>query len=146
MLSYTSTIDIDAPIERIWPALIDVQRWPQWTPTTTRVEPINDAPFGAGARYKIFQPKLRPAIWEVTMVDPSKGFAWESRQAGIRVIAEHLLVESRTAQTSRTQLTLRVIFSGLLSGIAGRLGGKLTQRYLSQECAGLKQYVESTVR
>src|SRR5690242_2704258 len=37
-MTYRTAIDIDAPVERVWEVLMDVERWPDWSPTMTSVE------------------------------------------------------------------------------------------------------------
>src|SRR5215470_6436140 len=130
MLAYESTVTISAAPDRIWPVLADVERWHEWTPTITRVEPLDSTPFGVGARYKVSQPKLRPAVWVVTEARPSAGFTWVSTNPGLRVVAEHL-IHSQTGNESR--VVLRVTFSGLLGAIVGRLSRRLTEDYLAKE-------------
>ena len=69
-------IDIDAPPERVWSIMSDVQRWPEWTPTVNHVERIDGGKLAVGKRAKIFQPKLRPAIWRVTELREEHGSIW----------------------------------------------------------------------
>jgi hypothetical protein len=38
MRAYEARIDIDAPPEAVWPALADVERWPDWDSGVRRVE------------------------------------------------------------------------------------------------------------
>jgi len=117
-----------------------VVTWPEWLPTVSSVEALDGQPLRVGARYRIMQPRLRPATWVVTSVAPPQRFAWESRSTGVLVVADHIVEE-----TSRelTHVVLRVSFSGVFGALVGRLVRTITQNYLAQEAAALKIRVET---
>lgn len=60
------TIDIAAPAERVWPLTENVEAWPSFSPTMTRIERLDDAPIALGSRARVEQPAQRPAVWTVT--------------------------------------------------------------------------------
>ena len=37
MTHFSVTVDIPAPPDRVWAVIADVERWPEWTPTVTRI-------------------------------------------------------------------------------------------------------------
>lgn len=128
---------IEAPPGRVWRVLADLERWPSWTASIASVEPL-DRSAGEGARYRVRQPKLAPAVWVVTLWEPGSGFVWESRGLGLRVVGEHWL----RPEAGGTELLLRIAFSGLLAGPVALLFGSLTRRYMEQEAQGLKRRAE----
>lgn len=134
------TTHIAAPPERAWALLSDVTRWPEWLPTMTAVEPLGPSALTPGARYRITQPRLRPAIWTVVRLEAPGGFSWESRSPGVRVLADHSL---RLMPDGSTSATLEIRFSGPLSGLARAVGGSLARDYLAREAALLRQRVEA---
>lgn len=138
MRSFESTVFIAAEPQQIWSVLANVSRWRDWTPTITSIDPLDSE--SLGARYKVRQPKLPPAIWSVTQLNPSCGFTWGSRRPGIRTVADHVIAP---VSAKEVKVTLRVVFSGLLCEVVGLLAGSLTQRYLALEAACLKKRVES---
>ncbi len=141
MRTYTATTVIVAPPECLWPILADVVRWPEWLPTVTSVEALGAEPLAVGARYRIAQPKLRPAIWSVVRIEPYHSFAWESRSPGVRALANHCL---SPAPGGSTEVTLRVDFSGPLSALVGAIAGRLTKEYLRREVAALERRDRAT--
>jgi len=137
---FTATTIIAAPPERVWDLLADVLRWPDWLPTMTSIEPLGPEALALGARYRISQPRLRPAIWTVVRLEPQRSFSWESRSPGVRTLADHSLTSLPVGSTS---VTLRVAFSGPLAVLARLLAGSLTRGYMSREAALLKQRAEA---
>jgi uncharacterized membrane protein len=131
---FTSSIDIDAPPAVVWEVWSDIERWPEWTASVSRVQPLAPGPLAVGLRARVEQPKLRPAEWQVTALDPGRSFVWMSRGPGLLATATHL-VEPRGAG-SRAVST--IAFAGPIGWLVGRIWGSLTQRYMEMEGAGLK--------
>lgn len=136
---YLVSTDIAAPAEQVWAVLADVLRWPQWLPTVTAVQPLGAPALAEGARFRIVQPRLSPAVWSVVAVSPRSHFDWESRKPGLRVLATH---EIRPVSAEVTHLRLGLGFSGPLAGLARLVAGRLSRQYLEREAAALKQRAE----
>jgi carbon monoxide dehydrogenase subunit G len=139
MNEFRRSIDIDAPLERVWNATIDIEGWPAWTPTVTRARRLGSSPIGAGSRVLIEQPKLPPALWVVSAVQEGRRMILKSGLPGMRVIAQHDL----EPQGAGCRVTLSVRFEGLFGGLLARWTGGLNDRYLELEANGLKQYCEN---
>lgn len=139
MSTFTDSILINASPAVVWPILADLEAWPGWTPTMLKVERLGHGPTGVGARANVLQPKLPPAVWEVTTWTPGAGFTWVSAAPGSRITADHELAPAGDG----CRLTLRVSYAGPVGAIIGWLAGKLTQEYLGLECAGLKRKAEA---
>src|SRR6185312_14152088 len=80
--------------EVVWQILADVEHWRDWTPTVTEIKPVGSTGMKPGARYRVMQPKLRPAIYEVTNYVPGQRFTWEQKLPGGALIADHQIVPS----------------------------------------------------
>ena len=70
-----------------------------------------------GARVRIEQPKLRPAVWEVSAVEPGGSWTWVASAPGIRTTAVHALEPTGVNET-RVHQTL--IHTGPLGAVVGR--------------------------
>ena len=135
------TAEVFALPERVWAALVDVERWPEWTPTVTRVQRMEDGPLAIGSRTKIWQPKLTAAIWRVIALDEIAGvFTWVTARPGIEVTATHRIGPSPTREG--TQVTLVLDYAGLLGPLMAWRLKNLNWDYLTKEAAGLKQLCE----
>ena len=56
MNDFQIATDIAAPIERVWAATLDIERWPQWTPTVSRAKVLDPGPVAVGSKVRISQP------------------------------------------------------------------------------------------
>jgi uncharacterized protein YndB with AHSA1/START domain len=138
MKVFSIEVDIAAPADRVWAIMLDGPSWPQWTPTVTEVRLLDPGPLAVGARALIRQPKLPPAVWRVTGLEPGRSFTWVTGGPGMGVVARHSVTPAATG--CRVQLSVEN--SGLLGALLNWLTGTLTQRYLALEAAGLKQRAE----
>ncbi|MGA8278650.1 MAG: SRPBCC family protein [Rhodanobacteraceae bacterium] len=140
MPTYRVTENIAAPAARVWASLRNVLAWPEWLPTVTSVTPLGVSNLEIGARFRVLQPKLRPATWEVVSVREGQGFVWQAGSPGLAMSAGHV-VEPTGPESCK--LTLEFTFSGRLSPLAGLLAGSLTRRYIATEAASLKVVAEA---
>lgn len=140
MRSYEASDSIAGPLESVWRVLADVVAWPQWLPTVDHVQPLDGDALQVGFRYIVQQPKLRPATWVVTELEPHHRFTWRARSPGLLLVADHAIEE---ASPGKSQVTLRFSFSGFLGVPIAWLFGSITKRYLAQEVASLKREVEA---
>jgi hypothetical protein len=135
MTQFSTSIDIEASPERVWSVIIDVERWPHWTPTVTSLVLLDRAPFAVGSRARIRQPKLPTALWEVTQLDEhAREFTWVNRKPGICATARHVV----EARGNGSRATLSMEFSQILGPLIARLTRSLTTQYMAIEAAGLK--------
>jgi hypothetical protein len=140
MRTFQITNEIHASCERVWSVLADVESWPQWTASMSKIELLDGVPLTVGSRARVFQPKLRPAVWTISDWQPNVRFAWIAKQPGLAVIGDHAL----KAAPAGCAVTLSVSFQGLLSPLAVLMAGKLTGKYLQLESAGLKARSEGS--
>ena len=129
-------VPIDAPADRAWRVLADLERWPSWTDSMTTVARVGTGELAPGLRVKVKQPKLRPAEFEVTAVDPGRSFRWVSEAPGMITTATHEIVATGE-RTSEVTLTFEM--AGPLGGITGALFGRLIRRYVQMEADGLAE-------
>ena len=140
MRSYDASIAIGAPRESVWRVLAAVVAWPKWLPTVTSVEALDGEPLQIGFRYTVRQPKLRPATWVVTQLEPPSLFVWQARSPGLLMIAFHTIEEG---PLGKSRVTLRFSFTGVLGTPIGWLFRSTTERYLAQELASLRSVLAS---
>ncbi|OLB79447.1 MAG: hypothetical protein AUI14_10270 [Actinobacteria bacterium 13_2_20CM_2_71_6] len=64
------SIGISAAPEKIWPVVVDVEHWPQWTEPMSRLERLDGGAFAAGSLTRVKQPKLPALVWRVIELTP----------------------------------------------------------------------------
>jgi hypothetical protein len=130
---------IDASAEDIWGVLVDVERWPEWTPSVTRLEKLDAGPLRPGQRVRIEQPKLPKLTWRVTDVTHEQSFTWSTESLGLRTVGRHEVVETPSGREIRLTVDQR----GALAPLVHLLTGRRTRRYMEQEAEGLKRRSEA---
>ena len=139
MQEFSKTFDVDAPPDRVWKHMRDVERWNEWTASVRAIKIFGGGPLRIGSRALVRQPKLPPAVWKITELnDGGRNFTWISVAPGLLVTARHG-VEARGAGS---RATLSLGYQGVFAGFMARITRAITERYLDMEAAGLKKRSE----
>jgi uncharacterized protein YndB with AHSA1/START domain len=133
------TVNIDAPPQKVFAVLCDVERWPEWTSTMTSVARLEGGEFAVGSSARVLQPRLRPAVWQVSELEDRCNFTWTTRSPGLRMTAAHLVEPGGTG----SRVTLSFELSGLLAPAVAWFYGGLIERYITIESQGLKKRSEA---
>jgi uncharacterized protein YndB with AHSA1/START domain len=132
-------VDIAASPQRIWAVLIEVEKWPEWTPSMKAVQRLDSGPFHTGSKARIRQPRLPATVWQVTDFQHDHAFTWEAKALGARTIAEHRIIPQPTGLCT---VVLSVRQTGFLTPVLRPLLSTLTRRYVEMEAQGLKRRCE----
>jgi uncharacterized protein YndB with AHSA1/START domain len=133
------TVIIEAPPEKVFAVLCDVEYWPEWTATMTAVRRLDHGPFIVGSSARVRQPKLRPTVWRVTELDENRNFTWTAQSPGLRLQAGHRV----EPHGSGSRVALSFEMSGILAPVVARVYGKLLDEYVAIEARGLKKRSEA---
>src|ERR1700674_1682157 len=125
-------VDIDAPAAVVWDVFSDVERWPEWTASVTRLVALDGPGLAVGKRFEIKQPRMPKLVWEVTEVNPGASRTWVQRSpGGGSTAARHDVVPQADGHTLvRQQLDQR----GAVGALIGRPMHGMTKR--SRELEG----------
>ncbi len=138
-----SSVEIDASAAIVWDVFVDVERWPDWTASVTRIVALDGPGIELGKRFEIKQPRLPKIVWEVTEVEHGVSWTWRTRSPGNTTFASHLLIPQ---EGERTLVRQRIEQRGALGVTVGVLMRRLTKRYLDLEAQGLKTSSEQRRR
>ena len=139
-MRFEKSIEIDAPQQRVWEVLSDLDAWPQRIETVDTVELLTPAPITKGSRVRLKQPKLPEGTWDVTIWDAPSYFEWTQKTSGITSVAGHRVED---LGEGRSRLTLTLDMRGLPVPIFGRIYRKLTNSYMNLEAEGMKRAAEA---
>jgi uncharacterized membrane protein len=130
-----NAVEIDAPATVVWDVYSDVERWPEWTASVTRLVAVDGPGIAVGKRFEIKQPRMPKLVWQVTEVTPGASWTWVQRSPGGLTVARHdVIAES----DGRTNVRLQIDQRGPVGALVGLLMRGMTKRYLELEAAGLK--------
>jgi uncharacterized membrane protein len=139
-MRFEKSIDIDAPQQRVWDVLTDLDAWPQRIDTVEAVEILTPAPVTKGSRVRLKQPKLPEGVWDVTVWDAPSYFEWSQKTSGVTSVAGHRV---EALGEGRARLTLTLDMRGLLIPVVALFYRGLTNSYMTREAEGMKRAAES---
>lgn len=128
------TETIDATMDAVWAALIDVERWPDTMRHISRIKRIDEGPFGLGSQARIAQPGMGSAVWTVDEFEPGVRFRWSGEPAGMQWTADHFIEPDAVG----CRVTLAVTADGSRARLFAPLVRAAARRALREEIAGLR--------
>ena len=141
MAAYSLTVDIQAKPGVVWAVMADVTRWHEWTKSIQSIESLDAPELAVGRRYRVRQPKIAPAIWTVTELEPGRRFVWVTSWPALRVTGVHQIEPCGEF----VRATLAVKYSGFLGRLMWRLTKVTTAEYVKMESVGLKKRAEAVI-
>lgn len=141
-MRHEATTTVDAPADLVWRTVKDVEKWPEWTPTTMTEIHLDGDDLRSGGSATVRQPKQPVRTWTVTELTEGRSFTWTSSGRGLRLSADHVVTE----ENGRTTVLLTFAIAGPLAPLAGLLAGKLVRQAVDTEAAALKKWCERTSR
>jgi len=130
-----NSVEIDAPASLVWDVFSDVERWPEWTASVTRLVALDGPGIAVGKRFEIKQPKMPTLVWKVTEVAPGVSWTWAQGSSGGATSAHHALTPMAG---DRTLVRQTIDQRGVVGTLVGRLMLGTTRRYLEMEAQGVK--------
>jgi Polyketide cyclase / dehydrase and lipid transport len=126
----------------VWQILADVEHWRDWTPTVMEIKSLCNKGMKVGARYRVVQPKLLPAVYEVTECVRNQAFTWVQKLPGGGLIGGHRL----SSRDGATEVELSFTSKGLFANVVGKMFSKLISDYVATEAKSLKSRCDSLVQ
>jgi uncharacterized protein YndB with AHSA1/START domain len=133
-------ISTPASVETVWRILADLDRWKDWNPTIVEIVPLTAEGLRIGARYRVTQSGLRPAVYEVTDCTPNEAFTWVQKLPGGELIADHRIA----SRDGASQVELSFYSKGPLANFVTMLLSGKIREFVGKEARALKARCEAT--
>jgi uncharacterized protein YndB with AHSA1/START domain len=147
-LSAETTIDV--PPARVWAALTDLTRMPEWSPELVRMVPLKPGGLKVGQQYLGLN-RRKAVIWPtrsvVAALEPERTLAWDTKTSGARWIYEVSPAGAGTRVVHRRPVPRRLtvlskVFTPLALGGSDEHADEL-ERGMAQTLARLKGALET---
>jgi hypothetical protein len=117
MKAFTTHIDIQAPVEKIWRILTDLPRWAQWNSTIDRT--VGNVELGAKVTVFVKQTPGRAFPVRVTELDAPRRMVWAGGMP-LGLFKGTRVFELAAAGTAATVFSMREDYTGPLAGLIGK--------------------------
>lgn len=133
---------INAPLEKVWQALVDVDHYAAWNPFTPRVETTFVVGEPAILHVTMNEHHQRVQHEVITVFEPQRAFAWASIMGTPFILKANRWQIIEPLDDGRTQYQTYETFDGLLVPLVMALYHHDIQRGFAAVGAGLKQLLE----
>ena len=135
----TNTVRINAPGQKSWDVMVDVERWPAFAPQFRSIERKDEGSFAQGSKARVTPQGFMGSIWEVTEFEAGRSFMWEADVLpGVHLVADHVVEPDGDG----TLVTLSLTSSGSLAALLAPVLGVIFRRPTRQVAEGLKTVCE----
>ncbi len=138
-MQFSATLEIDAPVQKVWALIDELEQWPQWMPSIEKIERVSEGPLTVGSkllvRARVGRLKVN-LLMTITEFEPERSVTMTSR-----ALATSLTRFYRFEPVDgKTRVTIGGNVSGLLAPMARR-GGQAVSEEIAQAA---KRRVESS--
>ena len=129
-MRFESSIDIDAPPEKVWTLIDKLEQWPQWMPSIKKIERVSKGPLTAGSQLSVtakvsgFTVKLLMTIIKFV---PERTVVMQGKALGTSLTRFYNL----EPLNDKTRATIGGEVSGVLAWLARR-GGQAVSDEIAQ--------------
>ena len=134
---------INAPLETVWRALIDLTNYPKWNPFTPRVETTFVVGTPAVLYVTLNERRRRVQREIVTAFEPPCALAWASIMGAPFILKANRWQRLASLDAERTQYATYETFDGLLVPLVMALYRQDVQHGFESVGAALKQWAET---
>lgn len=134
---FESSIQIDAPVEKVWTLIDKLEEWPQWMPSIKKIERISKEPLQKGSRLSVTAKVSRltlKLLMTITEFIPQRRVILEGKALGTRLRRFYIL----EPVNGKTKVTVGGEVSGTLAWLASRGGQAISDEIVQ----ALKKRIE----
>jgi len=129
-MRFSSSVEINAPVEKVWTLVDRLEEWPQWMPSIKKIERVSPEPLAVGSQLSVTAKVSRLTVnllMTITEFAPQRSVVMKGKALGTNLIRFYLL----EPVNGRTKVTVGGEVSGLLAWLARR-GGQAVSEEIAQ--------------
>jgi carbon monoxide dehydrogenase subunit G len=124
-MRFESSIDINAPVKKVWAMIDKLEEWPQWMPSIKKIERISKGPLGVGSQLSVtakVSGLTVTLLMTITEFVPERTVVMQGRTLGTNLTRFYNL----KPVNGKTKVTIGGDVSGALAWLACRGGQKVS--------------------
>jgi uncharacterized protein YndB with AHSA1/START domain len=148
----TSTVDIAAPVERVWEAFSDPYGWPGWIENTVAILSVEGEPLAEGTTYRersvVMGPWKSDSRWKVTRFQPHSIQVHEGHLSGVGGLVLTVGFEPAGEEGTGTRFSMALRYDTILGPLGTLLDrlmvNRMMQRSFDRSVRSFKLRVEAS--
>jgi len=137
-MKFESSVEINAPVEKVWTLVDHLEEWPQWMPSIKKIERVSKGPLTVGSQLSVTARVSRLTVKLLMTISefvPERAVVMEGKALGTKLTRFYTL----EPVNGKTRVTVGGEVSGLLAWLARR-GGQAISDEIAQAA---KKRIES---
>lgn len=137
-MRFSSSIEIDAPVSKVWALIDELEEWPQWMLSIRKIERVSQGPLAFGSQISVTVKVNRLSVtllMTITEFLPERSVVMQGKSLGTNLTRFYYF----EPLNGKTKVTLGGDVSGLLAWLARR-GGQAVSDEMAQ---AVKKRIES---
>ena len=124
-MRFESSIDINAPAEKVWTLIDKLEEWPQWMPSIKKIERLSKGPLAIGSQLSVtakVSGLMVTLLMTITEFVPERNVVMQGKTLGTNLTRFYNL----EPVNGKTKVTIGGDVSGALAWLARRGGQKVS--------------------
>jgi len=136
-MKFESSVEINAPVEKLWTLVDNLEEWPKWMPSIKEIERVSKGPLTVGSQLSVIAKVSRLTVkllMTITEFVPERAVVMEGKALGTKLTRFYTL----EPVNGKTKVTVGGEVSGLMAWLARRGGQAISEKIVQ----GLKKKIE----
>jgi carbon monoxide dehydrogenase subunit G len=120
-MRFESSIEINAPVKKVWALIDKLEEWPQWMPSIKKIQRVSNGPLGVGSQLSVTARVSRLTVkllMTITKFVPERNVVMQGKTLGTNLTRFYNL----EPVDGKTKVTVGGDVSGALAWLACRGG------------------------
>jgi len=138
-MRFSSSVEINAPVGKVWSLVDRLEEWPQWMPSIKKIEKVSSGPLSVGSQLSVTAKVSRLTVnllMTITEFAPERSVVMQGKALGTNLIRFYTF----EPVNDKAKVTIGGEVSGLLARLARR-GGQAVSEEIAQAA---KKRIESS--